>query len=140
MQFNSYLLFNGDCEEALTTYVKIFGGKIEAMLNHEGTPASCQVPPEWQKKILHARINIGNAVLMASDAPPGRYSKPQGFSVNIGLTDIKEAERIFTALSENATVTMALGETFWAHRFGMLTDRFGIPWMVNVERAGVQAA
>jgi PhnB protein len=140
MQFNSYLLFNGDCEEALTTYAKIFGGKIEAMLTHEGTPASCQVPPEWQKKILHGRINIGSAVLMASDAPPGRYSKPQGFSVNIGLTDIKEAERIFSALSESAAVTMPLGETFWAHRFGMLTDRFGIPWMVNVERAGVQAA
>jgi len=140
MQFNSYLLFNGDCEEALTTYAKIFGGRIEAMLTHEGTPASCQVPPEWQKKILHGRINFGNAVLMASDAPPGRYSKPQGFSVNIGLTDIKEAERIFSALSEGAAVTMALGETFWAHRFGMLTDRFGIPWMVNVERAGVQAA
>lgn len=140
MQFNSYLLFNGDCEEALTTYARIFGGKIEAMLTHEGTPASCQVPPEWQKKILHARITIGNAVLMASDAPPGRYSKPQGFSVNIGLTDIKEAERIFGALSENANVTMPLGETFWAHRFGMLTDRFGIPWMLNVERAGVQAA
>jgi PhnB protein len=140
MQFNSYLLFNGDCEEALTTYAKIFGGEIEAMLTHEGTPASCQVPPEWQKKILHARITIGNAVLMASDAPPGRYSKPQGFSVNIGLTDIKEAERIFSALSENANVTMPLGETFWAHRFGMLTDRFGIPWMLNVERVGVQAA
>jgi len=140
MQFNSYLLFNGDCEEAFKTYEKIFGGKIEALLTHEGTPASCEVPPEWQKKILHARITIGNAVLMASDAPPGRYSKPQGFSVNIGLTDIKEAERIFSALSEGAAVTMALGETFWAHRFGMLTDRFGIPWMVNVERAGVQAA
>jgi PhnB protein len=140
MRFNSYLLFDGDCEEAFKTYAKIFGAKIEMMLNHEGTPASCQVPPEWQKKILHARITIGDAVLMASDAPPGRYSKPQGFSVNIGLHDIKEAERIFSALSENATVTMALGETFWAHRFGMLTDRFGIPWMVNVERAGVQAA
>ena len=140
MRFNSYLLFDGDCEEAFKTYAKIFGAKIEMMLNHEGTPASCQVPPEWQKKILHARISIGDAVLMASDAPPGRYSKPQGFSVNIGLHDVKEAERIFSALSESATVTMALGETFWAHRFGMLTDRFGIPWMVNVERAGVQAA
>jgi len=85
-------------------------------------------------------MTIGNAVLMASDAPPGRYSKPQGFSVNIGLTDIKDAERIFSALSQGAAVTMALGETFWAYRFGMLTDRFGIPWMVNVERAGVQAA
>ena len=59
MQFNSYLLFNGDCEEAFKTYEKIFGGKIEAMLTHEGTPASCQVPAEWQKKILHARITIG---------------------------------------------------------------------------------
>jgi PhnB protein len=140
MQFNSYLLFNGNCEEALKTYEKILGGKIDCMLTHEGTPASCQVPPEWQKKILHARITIGDAILMASDAPPGRFSKPQGFSVNIGLTDVKEAERIFTALSEGAAVTMPLGETFWAHRFGMLTDRFGIPWMVNVERAGVQAA
>jgi PhnB protein len=140
MQLNSYLLFDGNCEEAFKTYEKIFGGKIEAMLTHEGTPASCQVSPEWQKKILHARITIGSAVLMASDAPPGRQSKPQGFSVNIALTDIKEAERIFGALSEGAAVTMALGETFWAHRFGMLTDRFGIPWMVNVERAGVQAA
>src|SRR5882757_8118860 len=126
MQFNSYLLFNGDCEEAFKTYEKIFGGKIEAMLTHEGTPASCQVPAEWQKKILHARMTIGNAVLMASDAPPGRYSKPQGFSVNIGLTDIKDAERIFSALSEGAAVTMPLGETFWAYRFGMLTDRFSI--------------
>ena len=133
MQFNSYLLFDGNCEEAFKTYEKIFGGKIEMMLNHEGTPASVQVPPEWQKKILHARITIGNSVLMASDAPPGRYSKPQGFSVNIGLTDVKEAERIFSALSEGASVTMALGETFWAHRFGMLTDRFGIEWMISVK-------
>ena len=140
MQFNSYLFFDGNCEEAFTTYAKIFGGKIEAMLTHEATPASAQTPPEWQKKIIHARLSIGNSVLMASDAPPGRFSKPQGFSVNIGLTDIKEAERIFSALSENAAVTMPLAETFWAHRFGMLTDRFGTPWMVNVERAGATAA
>src|SRR5260370_4365125 len=140
MQFNSYLLFNGDCEEAFKTYEKIFGGKIEAMLTHEGTPASCQVPAEWQKKILHARMTIGNAVLMASDAPPGRYSKPQGFSVNIGLTDIKDAERIFSALSEGSAVTMAHGETFWANRCCMLSDRFCIPWMVNGEHAAVQVA
>jgi PhnB protein len=140
MQFNSYLFFDGNCEEAFTTYAKIFGGKIEAMLTHEATPASAQTPPEWQKKIIHARLSIGNSVLMASDAPQGRFSKPQGFSVNIGLTDVKEAERIFSALSEGAAVTMPLAETFWAHRFGMLTDRFGTPWMVNVERAGAQAA
>jgi PhnB protein len=140
MQFNSYLLFEGNCEEAFTTYAKIFGGKIEAMLTHEGTPAAAQAPPEWQKKILHARLSIGSAVLMASDAPPGRYSRPQGFSVNIGLTDVNEAERIYAALSENGAVSMPLAETFWAQRFAMFTDRFGTPWMINVERAGVQAA
>src|SRR5258708_25852875 len=132
MQFNSYLLFNGDCEEAFKTYEKIFGGKIEAMLTHEGTPASCQVPAEWQKKILHARITIGSAVLMASDAPPGRYSKPQGFSVNIVLTDIKDAERIFSALSEGAALTSALGQTFCAYRFGILTHRLRIPLVFHV--------
>ena len=140
MQINSYLLFDGTCEEAFKFYEKLLGGKIEALLTHEGTPAACQVPPEWQKKILHARMTIGNAVLMASDAPPGRYSKPHGFSVNIGVNSVNEAERIFRALAEHGTVHMPLGETFWAERFGMLTDRFGIPWMLNCERAGAQAA
>jgi len=140
MQINSYLLFDGTCEEAFKFYEKLLGGKIEDLLTHEGTPAACQVPPEWQKKILHARMTIGNAVLMASDAPPGRYSKPHGFSVNIGVNSVNEAERIFSALAEHGTVHMPLGETFWAERFGMLTDRFGIPWMLNCERAGAQAA
>ncbi len=140
MQINSYLIFDGNCEEAFKFYEKHLGGKIEALLTHKGTPAACQVPPEWAKKILHARMAIGNAVLMASDAPPGRYSKPDGFSVNIGVNNVREAERIFNALAENGTVHMPLGETFWAERFGMLTDRFGIPWMLNCERVGTTAA
>lgn len=136
MQFNCYLYFNGNCEEAFRFYERLFGGKIEAMFPHEGSPAASQVPPEWQKKILHARMTIGNAILMASDAPPGRFHKQQGFSINIGLNDVAKAEQIFTALAENATtITMPIAETFWAQRFGMLTDRFGIPWMVNVEKA-----
>jgi PhnB protein len=136
MQFNCYLYFNGNCEEALRFYEKLFGGKIEAIFPHEGSPAASQVPPEWQKKILHARMTIGNSVIMASDAPPGRFHKQQGFSINIALHDIAKAERIFAALAENATaVTMPMAETFWAQRFGMLTDRFGIPWMINVEKA-----
>jgi len=136
MQFNPYLFFNGNCEEALRFYEKLFGGKIESMIPHEGSPAACQVPPEWQKKILHARMTIGNTVLMASDAPPGRFHKQQGFSINIGLNDVAQAERIFNTLAKDAVaVTMPFGETFWAQRFGMLTDRFGIPWMINVEKA-----
>ncbi len=141
MQFNSYLYFDGNCEEAFKFYEKLFNGKIEMMLTHDGTPAACQVPPEWQKKILHARMTIGDTVLMASDAPPGRFHKQAGFSISINLNDVQQAERIFNSLAEQATaVTMPFGETFWAHRFGMVTDRFGIPWMINVEKAAAKTA
>ena len=101
MQLNSYLLFNGRCEEAFKFYEKCLEGKITAMLPHEGTPAASRVPPEWLKKILHARLTVGDAVLMGSDAPPGRYKDPQGFSVSINLNDTAAAERIFAALAEN---------------------------------------
>lgn len=131
MQFTTYLLFNGTCEEAFNFYQKVFGGKIEAMLTHEGTPAENQVPPEWKKKIMHARLVVGEAVLMASDAPPAYQQQAQGFSISVNLTDDAQAERIFNALAEGGTVKMPLEKTFWASRFGMLVDRFGTPWMIN---------
>lgn len=140
MKFNPYLLFDGQCEEAFKFYEQTLGGKIESMLTHEGTPAAGSVPPEWAKKILHARMTIGDTVLMASDAPPGRYQKPQGFSVNISVNKPEEAERVYQALAENGSVQMPLQPTFWATRFAMLSDRFGIPWMINCEQAGQQAA
>jgi PhnB protein len=136
MQLISYLYFDGQCENAFKFYAKCLGGKIEAMMTHEGTPAAGEVPPEWRKKILHARMAVGSQVLMASDAPPGHFQKPQGFSVNIQVKEPAEAERIFHALSENAKATiMPIQETFWASRFGMLVDQFGTPWMVNCEKA-----
>jgi PhnB protein len=133
MQVNPYLFYNGNCEAAFKYYAKALGGEIEAMLTHEGTPASEQVPAEWQKKILHAKMNIGAAVLMASDAPPGRHNKPQGFSVSLQIEDPTEAERKFHALAEGGVVTMPIAQTFWAKRFGMCVDQFGIPWMVNCQ-------
>ena len=133
MQLNPYLHFNGRCEEAFKLYEKVLGGKIEVMLPHEGTPAAGHVPPEWKKKIMHARLNIGDQVLMASDAPPGHYHQPQGFTVSISIKDPAEAERIFKALADKGKITMPLDKTFWAQRFGMLVDQFGIPWMVNCE-------
>ena len=132
-QLNTYLLFNGDCEQAFKFYEKVLGGKIEAMMTNAGSPVENQTSKDQLNKILHARMTVGNQVLMASDAPPGRYSKPGGFSVNIGVTDPAEAERIFTALSEGGAVHMPLAQTFWARRFGMFTDRYGTPWMVNCE-------
>jgi PhnB protein len=133
MQTNAYLLFNGQCEEAFTLYAKVLGGKIESMMPHEGTPAAESVPKEWRKKILHAKLNLGDTVLMASDAPPGRYEKPAGFSVNIGVQTPAEAERVYSGLSQGGKITMPLAETFWALKFGMFVDRFGTPWMINCE-------
>jgi PhnB protein len=135
MQLDSYLLFNGQCEAAFKFYAQVLGGKIEAMMTHAGTPAEEQVPAKWRDKILHARLVVGDQALMASDAPPGRYDKPQGFSVSIGLNDLAKAERIFNALAENGTVQMPFQQTFWAVGFGMCVDRFGIPWMVNCGQA-----
>lgn len=134
MQVNPYLYFSGQCEEAFKFYEKLLGGKIEVMMPHEGTPAADHAPAEWRKKILHARLTIGNQVLMASDAPPGHQHTPQGFSVSVSVKEPAEAERIYKALAENGKVNMPLQETFWAQRFAMLVDRFGIPWMVNCEK------
>jgi PhnB protein len=134
MQLNPYLMFDGQCEAAFKFYAKVLGGRIDAMLTHEGTPAAGQVPADWGKKIMHARMAVGDFVLMGSDAPPQHQEQKKGFSVNISVDDPAEADRIFKGLSEKGSVRMPIQETFWAQRFGMLTDQFGTPWMVNCEK------
>jgi PhnB protein len=134
MQLNPYLHFPGNCEAAFKFYERILGGKIVAMLAHEGTPAENHVPPEWRSKIMHARLMVGDEILMGSDAPPAHYDAMKGFSVTLGIEEPAEAERVFHALAEKGTVKMPIGETFWALRFGMLVDQFGTPWMINCEK------
>jgi len=128
-----HLSFNGDCEEALHFYEKTLGGKIEFMAKYEGTPAETQVPGDWRKKIMHATFSVSGQTVMAVDAPTGHYKKPQGFAVSINVDDQEEAQRIFKALSESGVVQMPMQKTFWSPAFGMVTDRFGTPWMVNCE-------
>jgi PhnB protein len=140
MQLNPYLLFDGRCREAFTLYQQVLGGSIESMFLYRGTPAEAHVPADWQDKILHATLVSGDAVLMGSDAPPDRFSKSQGFSVSIGVTDPAEADRIFAALAEDGSVTMPIGGTFFANRFGMLVDPFGIPWMIICQRPAAPEA
>jgi PhnB protein len=140
MQLNPYLNFDGRCEEAFKFYAQALGGKIEAMIPHEGTPAAEHTHPEWQKKIMHARLDLQGQVLMGSDIPPNHYQQPTGFSINISMKQVPEAERIFKELADRGTVRMPLQETFWAVRFGMLVDRFGIPWMINCEKAAERGA
>jgi len=113
----------------------VLGGKIEAMMTFGSSPMAEQTSPEWRNKIMHARMTVGDQVLMASDAPPDRHEAMKGIMVTLGIDDPKEAERIFRALADKGTVQMPTQETFWAARFGMLTDQFGTPWMINCEQA-----
>ncbi|MGH9740494.1 MAG: VOC family protein [Candidatus Acidiferrales bacterium] len=135
MLLTPYLNFNGQCEEAFNFYQRALGGKIEAMISHEGTPAAQHVPADWVKKIMHARLNIDGQVLMGADSPVNSYSKPKGFAVSIQVKEPKEADRIFSQLAQNGSVDMPIQQTFWAARFGMLRDKYGIPWMINCDQA-----
>jgi len=131
---NTYLLYDGKCEEAFALYAKVLGGKIEAMLPFEGSPAAGSTPAGFGKKIMHATMRIGDQVLMASDCPPDKFEKPAGFSVNVSVKTPADAERVYAGLSAGGKITMPLSETFWAQKFGMFTDKYGIPWMVNCEK------
>jgi PhnB protein len=133
MKLNNYLNFKGECEAAFKFYQGVLGGEITAMFPFGGTPMAEHSPADFQDKIMHASLTIGDQVIMGSDAPPDRYNKPQGFSVSINVEDPAEAERLFAALASNGQIQMPIQQTFWAKRFGMLEDQFGIPWMVNCE-------
>jgi PhnB protein len=134
IRLNPYLNFNGQCEAAFKLYAQCLGGEVELMMTYAGSPSEGHVPPEWRQKILHARLIVGDQTIMGCDAPPDRFEQPKGFSVALHMHDRAEAERIFQALAVEGTVRMPLQRTFWAARFGMLVDRFGIPWMVNCEQ------
>jgi len=142
MKLTPHLNFNGNCKEALDCYVKILGAKMLMSMTYGDMPKgegecsdpSYKAPPT--DKIMHARIELpnGGGTIMACDVPADRYEKPTGFDLAINLTNVTEAERIYGALSENGKVIMPLGETFWAKKFAMFEDRFGTPWMINVEK------
>jgi PhnB protein len=137
MMLSPYLFFDSNCEAAFKFYEKTLGGKIEMMLRNEEGPPEMASPPERKHKIMHARMTIGDQVLMASDAPPDHFHKPQGFSVSLTVKDPAEAERKFKALSEGGSVNMPFGKTFFSKGFGMCSDQFGIPWMVNSPLEGM---
>jgi PhnB protein len=131
MKITPYLSFDGDCAQALPFYADVFGGRVEFMQTYGESPMSDQVPGEWRGRIMHGTMVAPGLTLMAADAPPGQYAKPQGIQLSVHVDHSKEAERIFDRLAESGEATMPLEKTFWADRFGMLVDRYGIPWMVN---------
>ena len=135
MKIDHYLLFDGNCGEAFDFYQQTLGGKIDFTMTFAESPMAKKTPPEWQGKILHTSMSLGNVHIMASDAQPEHFHKPQGFSISLSFDSLPETERVFNALAANGTVKMPLQKTFWSECFGMLSDQFGIPWMVGFENA-----
>ncbi|MDO3383627.1 VOC family protein [Gilvimarinus algae] len=133
MNVNPYVFYDGDCAEAFTFYSQCLGLPVEAMMRYGDTPGGSPVEASWDDKIMHACINIGESMLMASDAPPGNYHPPQGISVALQVDSVAEAESAYTKLSAGGEIHMPLEKTFWAERFGLFTDKFGIKWMVNCD-------
>ena len=133
MQMNPYLSFKGECEAAFKFYERCLGGQLGPMFRYAGSPLSDQVPPDWSDKVMHGSLTIGGQVLMGGDVAPARYEEPKGFSLSLQITNTADAERIFRDLATEGKVVMPLEKTFWAARFGMVIDRFGIPWLVNCE-------
>ena len=135
MLVQPYLFFDGRCEEAVTFYRDALGAKVEMVMHYKDcpdTPPPGMVPPGSENKVMHASFRIGETTVMASDGHCQGHPSFQGFSLSITVPNEAEADRKFNALAEGGKVTMPLGKTFFSPRFGMVTDRFGVGWMVIV--------
>ncbi len=136
MQVQSYLFFEGKCEEAIEFYKKAIGAKLLMMMRMKEAPdpeMAKNLPKEHGEKIMHASIRVGESTIMMSDGRVQGNAQFKGFALSLDVPNIPEAQRLFAALSEGGEMVMPLTETFWAERFGMAKDRFGVMWMVNFE-------
>jgi PhnB protein len=134
MQVQSYLFFDGRCEEAIEFYKKTLGAKVEMMMRFKEAPADHKATPGTENKIMHSALRIGDTVVMASDGmAQGKAPEFKGFSLSLNAKDVPEADRLFAGLSDGGEVRQPLIETFFSPRFGMLADKFGVGWMILVE-------
>ncbi len=132
MQVQSYLFFDGNCEQALEFYKKALGAQVEMLMRYKESPEPPppgMVPPGFENKVMHSSFRIGATTVMAADDCTG-HPKFGGFSLAISVADVAATQRVFNALADGGKVTMPLAKTFWSPSFGMLTDRFGVGWMV----------
>jgi PhnB protein len=133
MLVEPYLFFDGKCEEALEFYRRTIGAEVTALLRWKDSPDPQMTMPGAADKVMHARLRIGDTMVMASDGRCQGRPEFQGFALSLTATDIAEADRLFAALGDGGQVQMPLSETFFSPRFGMVADRFGVSWMVYVE-------
>jgi PhnB protein len=133
LNLNISLGFDGQCEAAFRFYERCLNGTIAFMLTWGDSPMAGDAPPGWSARIYHATLKVGDSVIQGSDVPPGQYEPPRGFSLIVQMDDPVAAERVFQALAENGKIQVPLAETFWAARFGVVVDQFGMPWSINCE-------
>ena len=135
MRVEVYLFFNGRCEEVVEFYKKVLGAEVTMLMRFKDSPEPQQpgmVPPGSENKIMHVSFRVGDANVMASDGHCTGQTNFQGFSLSLTVPNEAEADRKFAALAEGGQVQMPLTKTFWSPRFGMVTDRFGVGWMISV--------
>jgi PhnB protein len=129
-----YLFFSGRCEEAIAFYTKVVGAQTDMLMRFSDSPEPMPpgiLQPGFENKVMHAAFRVGGSTIMASDGCDDKATF-SGFSLSLAVTTEAEADRAFAALSDGGTITMPIGKTFWSPRYGMLTDRFGVSWMVGV--------
>jgi len=131
----SYLFFNGNCEEAVEFYRNALGAQVEFSIRFKESPEPPppgMMPPNWENKIMHTSFKVGQTTVMASDGCGPEAKGFQGFSLSLSVATEAEADRYFNALAAGGKINMPLSKTFWSPRFGMLEDKFGIGWMVSM--------
>jgi PhnB protein len=130
-KIDTYLFFNGNCAEAMRFYEKVLGGKLQALMQYkDGPPGACAAGAE--DRVMHAALVVGDRMLMASDTVPQfGHDGNKGFAVALNFATVPEAKRAFEALAEGGKIEMPFDKAFFMEAFGMLTDRFGIPWMIG---------
>lgn len=133
MKVQAYISYRGRCEQALAFYKTAIGAEVTGLMRWKDSPdAAMKPPPGFGEKVMNASFRIGDTLLMADDSPGEVQAEFKGMTLAIEVADDAEAQRVFTALGQGGKVTTALMKTFWTSSFGMLTDQFGVPWMVNV--------
>jgi PhnB protein len=134
MKLYTYLNYGGNCRQAFAFYVEHLGAAIESITTYAELPESSNIPPDWKNAVVHARLAIGDTMLLGADVSPDRFQPMRSAYLTLIVDSVAEAERLYSLLGDGGEIFMPMEETFFAHRFAMLRDRFGTSWMLLHER------
>ncbi len=131
MQLSVHLNFDGQCAAAFRMYQRLLGGKLGTLMTYGESPVAGKVPVDWRDRIVHATLSLDGMELMGADVAPESYTTPQGFAVVLNIPDVERARVLFGSLAEGGTLRLPFQKTFWSPGYGLLVDRYGVPWEIN---------